>query len=72
MDEAVNAGLNCFKILDDMYQHDTTQHGYILRKLLVLLSCHLKMGTHFLRLITKQLFVETVFWIGCVAVSVLA
>ena len=44
MDEAVNAGLNCFKILDDMYQHDTTQHGYVFRGVAGLVQLSLKNG----------------------------
>ena len=27
--ETVNACLNSFKILDDVYWHDPTQHGYV-------------------------------------------
>lgn len=52
----MNACLMSYKILEDVYQSDPNQHGYVLGALLFLFSSSSKMGNLFSESITKQLF----------------
>jgi len=42
--ETVNARLKSFKILDCLYRHDITQHGYVFRAVAVLVQLALRNG----------------------------
>ena len=42
--ETVNARLKSFKVLDELYRHDPTQHGYVFRAVAVLVQLSIKNG----------------------------
>ena len=42
--ETANARLKSFQILDQVYQHDPTQHGYVFRAVAVLVQLSIKNG----------------------------
>ncbi len=42
--ETINARLNFFAILEDRFQHDITQHGYVFRAVAVLVQLSIRNG----------------------------